>query len=198
VFATGVALAATASIAGAVVVLIPRPSQSPAQLLPIEASPTSSATIVRPPASPGPSLSIDTSPAPPIPDAPAYLPTGATLKARSTLSPPGTAILSYQLAGEANVAQGTRGLLQVWITPDPDGTATFSSSIRTASNGYFARTVDGHPATLTVPISGVGGFSVQWKAGGRLLTVSMARNHTPQGLTGISVDELMRVADSIR
>jgi hypothetical protein len=142
-------------------------------------------------------LRIDTSPTPPVPGAPNWVPEGAVLKARSTFSSVGNAVLSYQLAGAANAHAGTSGLLQVWITPDADGKAKFSSSNPSPDHGYVVRTVSGHRAILTVPMKGLGGFSVQWVAGKQLLTVSMARDKTPAGITGISVDDLMRVAQSI-
>jgi hypothetical protein len=188
----------TALIAGLAVLLIPSAPQSPARLLPVETSPSSGLSGQQPSPSPVPSLSIDTSPSPPIPDAPTWLPAGAELKARSTFSPLGSAVLSYQLAGAANAGQGTNGILQVWVKPDADGKAQLSSSNRTDGNGYLPRSVNGHPAVLTVPVNGVGGFSVQWVSAKRLLTVSMARHQTARGISGISVDDLLKVASSIR
>jgi hypothetical protein len=192
--------AAVAAIAGLVVVLIPSTPDSPARLLPIEASPHTGTGSVQPSQarhSPQPSLRIDTSPTPPVPGAPSWVPEGAILKARSTFSPTGSAVLSYQLAGGANEHGGTSGLLEVWLTPDADGKAKLSSSNPSPDHGYVVRTVSGHPAILTVPIKGLGGYSVQWFANKQLLTVSMARDQTSAGVTGISVDDLMRVAASI-
>jgi hypothetical protein len=192
--------AAVASITGAVVLLIPSAPDSPAHLLPIEASPHTGASPLQPPQarhSPQPSLRIDTSPAPPVPGAPVWVPAGSLLEARSTFAPTGSAVLSYQLAGAANVKAGTSGLLQVWASPDVDGKAKLSSDTPTPGNGYIHRSVGAHPAILTVPTDGLGGFSVQWVADKQLMTVSMARDKTPAGITGMSVDDLMRVAASI-
>jgi hypothetical protein len=192
--------AAVAAIAGLVVVLIPSTPDAPARLLPIEASPHNATSSVQPSQvqhSPQPSLRIDTSPTPPVPGAPNWVPEGAILRARSTFSSVGNAVLSYQLAGAANAHSGTSGLLQVWITPDAAGKAKLSSNSPTPGNSYLAKTVSAHPAILTVPIKGLGGFSVQWVANGQLMTVSMARDRTPAGITGASVDDLMRVAASI-
>jgi hypothetical protein len=197
VLATCVAVAA---IAGMVVLLVPTTPDSPARLLPIEASPQTGASSVQPSQarhSPQPSLRIDTSPTPPVPGAPNWVPEGAILKARSTFSLTGSAVLSYQLAGVANAHAGTSGLLQVWINPDADGKAELSSSNPSPDHSYLAKSVSGHQAILTVPIKGLGGFSVQWVANKQLMTVSMARDQTPAGITGIGVDDLMRVAASI-
>lgn len=187
-------------IAGAVVLVIPKTPGSPARLQPLGAGPHGAGSSVQPPQarhSPQPSLKIDTSPTPPVPNAPSWVPPGAVLKARSTFSPAGSAVLSYQLAGAANAHAGTSGLLQVWVTPDADGKAEFSSSNPSADHGYVVRTIHGHRAILTVPLKGVGGFSVQWVAHQQLLTVSMARDKTPAGISGMSVDDLMRAAESI-
>jgi hypothetical protein len=190
---------AVALIAGAVVLVIPKTPGSPARVQPLDAGPDTGGPSAAPQTrhSPQPSLKIDTAPARPVPDAPAWVPAGAVLKARSTFAPTGSAVLSYQLAGAANAHAGTSGLLQVWVTPDADGKAKFSSSNPSADHGYVVRTVKGHRAILTVPLKGVGGFSVQWVAHQQLLTVSMARDRSPAGISGMSVDDLMRAAESI-
>jgi hypothetical protein len=192
------AAAAVVAITGTVL-LLPSGSNSPARLLPIESSPNASALSApgQPSTSPTPSLSIDTSPTPPVAGAPGWVPAGAVLRARSTFTPPGTTVLTYQLAGAANRSAGTEGLVQVFTSPDTDGKAQLSSSNPTPGHSYVHITVSGHPAILTAPVGGLGGFSIQWFAGQKLLTVSMARRETADGITGASLADLIHVADSV-
>lgn len=184
-------LATAAAAVAAVLIFMPTTPDSPARLVPIQSSPSTHPA-------PSSSVSIDLHPKQPIAGAPAWLPAGSKLVARTVYSPAGGAVLSYQLAGAANAKSGTAGLVQVWIVPNADGKAQFASNQRTPGNSYSAIHVNGHLAILTVPTNGIGGYSIQWFADNKkLMTVSMARNQTASGISGTSLDDLIHVADSV-
>ncbi len=193
--ATGIG-AVAAAVAVAIFVVVPNTtSDSPARLVPIEASPTTPAA--QPSKAPSPSVSVEIPPSPPIVGAPSYLPAGARLAARTVVTPSGGFVLSYQLAGKTNAHQGIYGVLQIWRNPNKDGKAKLANSNPSPQNQYQNVIVSGHPAVLTSPTSGIGEYSVEWFAGRQLIAVTMVPKNTSRGTTGTSVSELLKVAASV-
>lgn len=195
-FPVAAAVAAVGAAAVALFIFVPSGnSDSPARLVPIATGPTTQPA--QPSAAPTPSVSVEIPPKPPIVDPPTYLPAGAELAARSVVTPGGGVVLSYQIAGQANVHQGIDGVLQVWRGSNKDGKAKLASSNPTPGYTYQNVVVNGHPAVLTTPTSGVGGYSVEWLANQQVIAVTMVHKQTAAGVTGISVTELLKVAASV-
>jgi hypothetical protein len=188
-----VAVAAAALVA--IIVLVPGSSDGPpARLVPIDSSPS----VTVPTATPSPawSLSVNPTPRPPVPGAPTYLPSGTTVRAVSTVKPSGLVVLTYQLPGTNNPPRQAAGVLQVYRFADGHKTADGFDGLILHGLRTKGQKVNGNPATLFYPPNGLGIYAIQWESNGHIFAVTTDRQHQPTGLSGLSLDELRKVAES--
>jgi hypothetical protein len=142
--------------------------------------------------------------------APATLPASATL-VRVTRDAPtgGPVVREYSLAGKANSNTVTPQALA--LTPKSVHPATtltvyyipgLSDPDIPVDPVYFDRTsvdVNGSTGALSIPKSGLGAHRVDWvDSAGDYHVVMSERLQTPDGISGLASDELLRIARSVR
>jgi hypothetical protein len=154
--------------------------------------------VTVPTATPSPawSLSVNPTPRPPVPGAPTYLPSGTTVRAVSTVKPSGLVVLTYQLPGTNNPPRQAAGVLQVYRFADGHKTADGFDGLILHGLRTKGQKVNGNPATLFYPPNGLGIYAIQWESNGHIFAVTTDRQHQPTGLSGLSLDELRKVAES--
>lgn len=136
---------------------------------------------------------------------PGYLPAGAALVKDHYEPDINGWLVSYSLPGRANsntideatFAGGTghpETFLRLAIVPSAD-------QFPAADPAYFTTRqveIGAFPGRLSVPTSGYGLHSIVWFDGEQAYRVSVDRLRTPDGTSGVRVEELLRVAASIR
>jgi hypothetical protein len=126
---------------------------------------------------------------------PGWLPPGAKLIAQTTTGTNNKGVLLiYTLSGAANANPSAQ--LQVSSIPDIVNPPAPFTDPKAGIVGESV-TVSGVPATLVHPSNGLGTWRVTWLTGTTYHSVSDEHLQTPQGISGITADELLRVANSI-
>jgi hypothetical protein len=92
--------------------------------------------------------------------------------------------------------------IKVGVIRLPDGvTAPPRGFQPTSPNRYVAVktiTVQGHPATAWYMKRGLGGINIGWLQDGDYVSVQTSRGTTPDGLSGVSLRQLEKVAQGVR
>jgi hypothetical protein len=135
---------------------------------------------------------------------PTYLPAGARLLKSVDEPSIGGTLITYSLAGVANrrtvdtqtFVQGTghpESLLRIAVVPSV-------GQFPPADPAFFTReavAIGQYHGSVVVPKSGYGPYSVVWSDGSHGYRVSVDRFWTPDGVSGISLDEVLHVAASM-
>lgn len=128
---------------------------------------------------------------------PSYLPPGAQ-RAFAGAHPrfTDTWIYSYTLPGPANAGAGLVPAVNLDVLEVPG-----SETQQPPADQYYGeeqRSVGGHAAVLSFPKNGYGSFRIDWTNGSSVFTVRVDRLDTgAAGVSGISTDELLKVARSM-
>lgn len=143
--------------------------------------------------------------------APRYLPSGARA-APVAFPKAGAPLLAYCLPGRVNSDTMPPGgpteanyrivhtptCIELFYVPAERNGKLPPSLVFGSASIVSQTTVAGHPARLTRPSHGIVGLlRLEWMADGLRFTLSVDRQQTSEGVSGISLDELRRVADSV-
>ena len=142
---------------------------------------------------------------------PRYLPKGAR-PAPITFPKAGAPLMAYCLPGRANantippggpteenysIVHSATCLGFFYMPAESNGRLPPSLAFG-PSFSVSQTTVSGHPARLTMPSRGVVGlYQLEWMASGLRFTLRVDRLRTPEGVSGIPLTELRRVANSV-
>jgi hypothetical protein len=122
---------------------------------------------------------------------PTWLPTGARLLRRLPWGASGV-MLTYSLPGAVNADT------VIEVTRLPDVKVSIPAIGRLDGVVYTDVSVSGNRAVLSYFANGYGTYRVEWLTSFGYYSVSVDRRKTPQGVSGISSEDLLHVATSIR
>lgn len=171
---------------------------------------------VRPATSASPSAT--TSPQSTASTQPRYLPSGATLVRNGPIPLPSNAVTEgqggptesmYQLAGGANANTippgGVTAANNATVHPATDLSISFVPGVRTLppipsappAEQSSKVTIAGWPALLSTPSNGLGTYRIDWVDDDGYHVVTCQRITSPDGLSGLSQGELLKIAASM-
>ncbi len=144
-----------------------------------------------------------------------WLPSGATFQYHQDCRFPGAMFGAVSLPGRANADTVPPTGIPIGLPPAPGSPAYHPADYISVeaiagmsmpprplplSSEYSRVTisVNGHPATVSYPNNGLGGYNIAWVQGGDYVQIHSDRGLTSNGLSGVPLSQLEQVAEGLR